>query len=34
MEENPKPRLEKFIDYFAKKDLKGLLGFDNDIKYK
>lgn len=34
MEENPKPRLEKFIDYFAKKDLKGFLGFDNDIKYK
>lgn len=25
---------DKFIDYFAKKDLKGLLGFDHDIKYK
>ena len=25
---------DKFIDYFAKKDLKGLLGFDHDVKYK
>lgn len=24
----------KFIDYFGKKDLKWMLGFDNDIKYK
>ena len=34
VDENSKPRLNKFIDYFAKKDLKGLIGFDRDIKYK
>lgn len=27
-------KLAKFIDYFGKKDLKWMLGFDNDIKYK
>lgn len=28
------PRSIQFIDYFGGKDLKGLLGFDNDVKYK
>ena len=28
------PILTRFIDYFGGKDLKGLLGFDKDIKYK
>lgn len=28
------PKLIKVIDYFGGKDLKGFIGFDNDIKYK
>lgn len=28
------PKLVKVIDYFGGKDLKGFIGFDNDIKYK
>lgn len=32
--QSSKPKLNKFIDLFAKRDLKWLLGFDNDVKYK
>ena len=28
------PKITKFIDYLGNKDLKWMLGFDNDIKYK
>ena len=34
LDEDKYPKLVKVIDYFGGKDLKGFIGFDNDIKYK